>query len=290
VAALAAGRGARVAAGTGVGLGAAAVLKYPFSLTGAVALLAAGRARAAVVAGLVAAAGVAASIAAWGLGPWQAWLAALGPWSERPVHAVTALQMPRGLLARLFELHPEHSPSPILDAPAVGDALWLALAAVVAGVTALALWRARRSNAPLAAVGVIVPAALLVSPYVDDYTFVLTLMPLAVAARGLGLPKALGAYEETPATGPRLATAWLILGLAALLLGADIPFREADPAGLEALLWYPRVYGTAILWGLLVWLALRRPAAGAPGDAGRGAPAAARATAANPGRTAARSG
>jgi hypothetical protein len=266
-------------AGSGVALGAAAVLKYPFPLAAAVGLAVAGRARAAVTAGLVLAGGVAASIAAWGFGPWQAWLAALGPWSDRPVHAVTALQMPRGLLTRLFERDPEHSPSPIVDAPVVGDTLWLAVAAVILAGTALALWRARRGSragaslragAALLATAVAVPAALLVSPYVDDYTFVLTILPLFVAAIALGLPRAIAVPASgQPAPNPSgrgRTIGWLVVGAAALLLGAAIPFREADPAGFDALLWYPRVYGTALLWVLLVALALS-PRGAAPDEA-----------------------
>ena len=263
IAALAGGR-----SGSGPLLGVAAIFKYPFPVAAAGALFVAGRVRAGVVAGLVLAVGVVGSVVAWGLGPWQAWLAALGPWGDRPVHAVTALQMPRGLLTRLFDFHPRFSPTPIVDAPVVGDVLWLALAVAVALGTVAALWRARQSGASLLAVAVALPAALLLSPYVDDYTYVLALLPLVVGAMALGLPGAFAPEDARPpgpsrrcawAGGWRVA-GWVVLGIAAVLLGAAIPFREAEPAGLEALLWYPRVWGTLLLWGLLVALALSGPA------------------------------
>jgi hypothetical protein len=102
-----------------------------------------------------------------------------------------------------------------------------------------------------------------VSPYVDDYTYVLALLPLVVAGTRLGPPAAMAGSEagRTARRGRAAVAGWLVLALAALLLGAAIPFREAEPHGLEALLWYPRVFGTLLLWGLLTALAFTRPAA-----------------------------
>jgi ABC-type molybdate transport system permease subunit len=53
---------------------------------------------------------------------------------------------------------------------------------------------------------------------------------------------------------------WAALALAALLMGAPLPYKSARlEAGWLALLAYPRVYGAYLLWALLGWMLWRLP-------------------------------
>jgi hypothetical protein len=53
--------------------------------------------------------------------------------------------------------------------------------------------------------------------------------------------------------------AWVALALALILLGAPLPYMDAGlKAGWLALLAYPRVYGSYLLWGWLGWALAHR--------------------------------
>jgi len=86
------------------------------------------------------------------------------------------------------------------------------------------------------------------APFAEGYHYVLTLAPLLVA----------GWWAWRARLGWR---AWAMLMLAALLLGAPLPYKAARiQAGWWALAAYPRVYGAYLLWGWIAWALARSSA------------------------------
>lgn len=209
-----------------------------------------------VVAGALAVLGtaVAATMLLWGMDPWLQWLGEAVAWRARPETAVTAYQSLNGLLMQLLASDARWNPVPAIDARWLVAPIWFGACVALAAVTALLIRRTdpaeRGTHAQaltpfvlMLSFALTVPVAVLASPIAEDYHFVLMLLPLLVAARGVG-----------PLRSP---LPWAVLALAAVLLGGPWPFNVAEVEGWRALLHYPRLYGALLLWALLAGLAWR---------------------------------
>jgi hypothetical protein len=203
-------------------------------------LLAAGRWRACAWAAALWLAALVASLPLVGADTWRAYLGdRAGDLAANPVFGVTALQTLVSLLRQLFVYDPQYTPAPLVHAPALATALWIALAVVL---VALTLAGARR--APLlsgcAALCVVVP----LQPAGEQHHYVLLLAPLFVA---IILARRLVTLSP--------AAVVLAAAGAALLLAPTYFLDNAAWAGWpRALLAYPRLYGALLLWAaFLLW-------------------------------------
>jgi hypothetical protein len=153
---------------------------------------------------------------------------------------------------RLFHQHPDWNPSPIIaDLPDLVAPLWWALALGILGLSLWALWPTRAAAQQTVAAQLLhpalaIPVALLLAPISVSYHFVLALFPILVA----------GAVLRERRGHPAL---WVVLGAAAFLVGADLPYNTPNVFGADALLHYPRLYGTLLLWVLIVVLLRSQP-------------------------------
>jgi len=242
-----AGQGpARLAASVvaGLAIGGAAILKLWYGLALAAVALLERRGRVVLVAVVTLGVAALASVAAWGLDPWQEYASSALAWRTRPETAVTAYQTVNGLLGHLLRFDPAWNPGPVIDSPGLVTPAWTAVAMLLAAGTFLAIRRTRPDATGaqgMLPVAIGIPAALLLAPVAEDYHYVLALLPLVVGGLVAGR------------NAPRWTWAGLIV--AGILLAAPWPFNVPDVAGWSALLHYPRVYGAAILWTVLVILA-----------------------------------
>jgi hypothetical protein len=203
----------------------------------------------------------------FGPGVWGTSLNLILTWRERPETAVNAYQSLNNILTHLFRYHPQLNPGPILDAPWLVAPLWWALAGLIVAVSVYATWRARtRGKGSTTAQALLpfalaTPLALLISPISEDYHHTLALFPLVVVVgvlvRSWDVERAEKA-ERRPGYG-RTLIPWVVLALAAVLLG--VPWRYyslggnlPEAEGWRAFLYYPRLYGNLLLWGLMVSL------------------------------------
>jgi hypothetical protein len=193
-------------------------------------------------------------------------------WRGRPESAVTAYQSVNGLLTHLFRYHPTWNPGPVADLPWLLDPLWWALTLLIVAASSVAVWRSQASRGEDAGEGnskstpasgllpyaLATPVALLVSPTSEEYHFAQALFPLVVVGTVLWERQV---HRAGRSVRPRTTLAsWLVLALALLLLG--LPLRYYNVPGTEgvwAFAYYPRLYGTLLLWGLMLALLWRLP-------------------------------
>ena len=202
-------------------------------------LLLAGRWRALAWAGVFAAGIALISLPSIGVSAWRSFFALLPDALTDPRRTVAAYQTVTSLFGHLFALRARWNPAPLVDAPWAARALTLGVSLVALVLSARWARRAEQSR-PL---GMALCMALVVTnaPFAEGYHYALTLAPLLVA----------GWWAWRALLGWR---AWAILVLAALLLGAPLPYKAAQiQSGWWALAAYPRVYGAYLLWGWIAW-------------------------------------
>jgi len=105
-----------------------------------------------------------------------------------------------------------------------------------------------------------VPVALVLAPAAEDYHFVLTLFPLLIAGTTLW-ENYLGSRLHPTGYGWRTthyAIAASVLALSALLLATSWEFNVHGVVGWHSLLYYPRLYGSLLLWLLIMALMIAR--------------------------------
>ncbi|HET7034456.1 MAG TPA: glycosyltransferase family 87 protein [Thermomicrobiaceae bacterium] len=178
-----------------------------------------------------------------GLDAWWRFAGALLRLRAEPDLAVTAYQSLPGLIRHLTTGDAQWNPGPLLDAPLLGRALQVVVLLAALGVVAVV---ARRADGDLAfAVAVIV--GVVASPLSLDYHYVLLFLPAAIL---LGRTS-----RNTPNSAwPLLA----VLGLALILMGADLPIHSPRLRdGWPALLAYPKLYGALLMLTLALWASLR---------------------------------
>jgi hypothetical protein len=215
-------------------------------------LLVAGRWRALAWAALVAGGLALVSLPLVGLATWRTYLALLPGAAGDPKRTVTAYQTLTSLFGHLLDYDARWNPAPLADAPWAAGVLTLAatlgaLVLTARWVTLLPLSGPGSEGRGVWALGLALAMALVVTntPFAEGYHYVLTLPSLLIAAWWAWRARA----------GPGALAA---LALAALLLGAPLPYKSAWlQAGWLALLAYPRVYGAYLLWGWLGWASAR---------------------------------
>ena len=232
--------------GAGIALGVVAVLKINYGLLLAVAPFLRRRRRMVAAAGIVFAVAAVLSMFIVDPGLWAEWLTSVVAWRSRPETTVSAYQTLHSLFGHLLRHEPTWNPSPVLNAPVLADALWIAAGATLGLTSMAAIMRTAgpsdshiRALLPLA---MLVPVAIIVSPIAEDHHYLLTLFPLLVGG-------AILAGEIQRRWAP-----WIAFTAALLLLGPAWPFNRQPVEGWWALLFYPRVYGALALWVLLLWL------------------------------------
>ena len=269
-------RNSRTVLVAGLAFGLIAILKFYYAAILPLPILFWRRGRTLTAAALVFAGAALVTLALWGS---ELWVRAIGfavTWRDRPESGVTAYQTLNGWLTHLLRYDATYNPGPVADLPAVIGWLWWTGTAALIALTCLALYLHHRTSWVLAVAPVerLLPMALLVplgpvlAPVAEDYHFVLVLFSLVVVGRLLWdmYAKAKSNYDAL-GQAVALTFAGLFL-LSALLLGAAWRFNVPDVEGWKSLLYYPRLYGALLLWGLATALlvrgrrspALRRPA------------------------------
>ena len=209
-------------------------------------LLFAGRWRALAWAGVFALGIALISLPLIGMSAWRSFFLLLPDAPTDPRRTVAAYQTVTSLFGHLFAHDVRWNPTPLADAPWAARALTLGVSFVALALSARWARRSEQSR-PL---GMALCMALVVTnaPFAEGYHYVLTLAPLLVA----------GWWAWRARLGWR---AWAMLMLAALLLGAPLPYKAARiQAGWWALAAYPRVYGAYLLWGWIAWALARSSA------------------------------
>lgn len=232
----------------GVALAALAMAK----LAGAplwLLLLAARRWRACAWAVALWLAGLLLTLPLVGADTWRAYLGGrAGDLAANPVFGVTALQTLVSLLRQLFVYDPQYTPAPLIHAPILATIIWLALAAALLALTLAGARRAAPLLTGCAALCIVVP----LQPAGEQHHYVLLLAPLFVA---------LIMARRLVALAP-LAAALIAAGTLLLLAPTYFLDNAAWAGWPRALLAYPRLYGSLLLWGaFLLW---RRAEAIAP--------------------------
>lgn len=173
---------------------------------------------------------------------WRAYLTALMRIRSEPDLSVTAYQSSTALFHHFFVFDASWNPEPIVRAPMVGAALSLIVTLTVLAVTVASTLQSRDDDLAFAA---LITAAVLVSPLSLDYHYMFLLLPLAIM---------LARAQDTASRW-----SWLILGLSAFLMFAELPYTSPRVShGLWALLAYPKLAGSLLLWGESLWL-MHRP-------------------------------
>jgi hypothetical protein len=176
-----------------------------------------------------------------GVDAWRAYAPTVAHLGSRPEFAVTAYQSQSSLIRHLLTYDPRWNPAPLTDAPRLAMVvLWGSLALMLALTLAMFLTR-RHDDLAFAAV---VALSLIASPVSAEYHFVLLLVPFVIL---IGWARVHATLVE-----------WLVLAAAIVLVGADLPYGSARfTEGSAALLAYPRLYGTWLIWGLSLYAACR---------------------------------
>jgi hypothetical protein len=176
---------------------------------------------------------------------WQAWpvyFRAVRAVTTEPNLTVTAYQTLVSAARHLFRYEAAWNPWPWFEAPAL--AWWLPALGTLA-VLALSAYIARAAYEPRLAFAAFTLSGLAVSPLSLDYHFVLALVPIALLAAWLR-------------TQPRQAGPWIVLALGTAAIALPWPYQSPRlEHGLWAVLAYPKLYGTLLLWGLAIWGSLR---------------------------------
>jgi hypothetical protein len=206
-------------------------------------LLLAGRWRAVAWAGLFAVSSMLISLPLIGGSVWASFFALLPNSLTDPRRTVAAYQTITSLFSHLFVHDARWNPRPLADAPWLASAL---TAGVWLGALALsARWARDADQSRPLAIALCMALVVTNAPFAEGYHYTLLLLPLLVA----------GWWAWYARQSWR---AWAILALAALLLGAPLPYKAAQvQAGWWALAAYPRVYGAYLLWGWIAWALAR---------------------------------
>jgi alpha-1,2-mannosyltransferase len=177
-----------------------------------------------------------ASVVISGPDIWLAYTRTVPQLAGAPTLALTAYQTTASFFQHLFHFDREYNPAPLADAPLLAVALTLALSLAALGVT---LWASRLTRVWLGFAALTILSVILF-PRAEDYHFVLMILPVYVVVGDLLV---------------RGATRWLwgIAMLGCALLWLPLPFEHpALSRGAVALFAYPRLYGSWLLWLVLL--------------------------------------
>lgn len=181
--------------------------------------------------------------------PFAAWRAsahALVASSSLNVTALTDFQTLHSFCRHLFTYDARYYPAPLLNARLLATTL-ISLGIIgTIGITVYCAWKVRAGDRDDVIFSAFVTAGLILTPASLEYHFTLLLLPIALLA----------AWGWRRGESPWWYT---VLGLTAALLAAPLPYRSPRfDLGAWALAAYPRLYGAYLLWGLSMWICLRR--------------------------------
>ena len=182
---------------------------------------------------------------AWsGLDTWNAYLRVLPRLRHAPYLSVTAYQTTASLFRHLFVFDATWNRAPLLNAPEVATVTTLLVSLALLASTSAFVMVSGELDLSFAALFTL---SVLLSPLSLDYHFTLLLLPIAIV---------LGRLQRTGGV-----SAGVVLGVAVLLVMSDLPYTSSRlSGGAWALLAYPKLVGTLLLWGVTMWL-LRQAAA-----------------------------
>lgn len=171
---------------------------------------------------------------------WLMYAQEVGRVSNSPIKAVTAYQTTAGLFEHLFRFDAQWNPAPLVDWPILARLLTV----TVMGLTTLiTLWVGRQAK-PAMLFAMLVILSVILLPVAEEHHFVMMLIPIFLLMDRLVKQRSKG------------AAIWLegvIFVGAMFLLIAPIPYESpALSLGWLALLAYPRLYGSWLLWLLLM--------------------------------------
>jgi hypothetical protein len=268
---------------SGLAFGLIAVLKLYYATLLILPVLLYRRWRILLGAAVLFATAAAITVVLWGPDMWVTSIGYAITWRERPETAVTAYQTLNSVLTHMLHYDVTLNPGPVADVPGLVGWLWWAGAALILAATCVTLWLTRRNyELPMTNYGSIgnsslvirnssvarsllplalmVPVALVLAPAAEDYHFVLTLFPLLIAGTTLW-ENYLGSRLHPTGYGWRTthyAIAASVLALSALLLATSWEFNVHGVVGWHSLLYYPRLYGSLLLWLLIMALMIAR--------------------------------
>lgn len=177
-----------------------------------------------------------------GLDTWRAYLLALPEIGRGPWAASISYQTTNSLWQHLFRHDPQWNPGAVADLPALAALLTLLSAGAALAITL----RSAHQDSPLdLAFAVFVALTVLLAPVGEQHHHTVLTLPLAVVLARIG-------QASLSRPQPVQWAAWAMAAGALILLAKYVDLRHAETTGWGALLSYPRVYGTWLLWGSLI--------------------------------------
>ncbi|MBZ5587488.1 MAG: DUF2029 domain-containing protein [Acidobacteriia bacterium] len=169
---------------------------------------------------------------------WRGFATALSRAGRAPEATVTAYQTLPGIIGHLTVPDTLWNPAPLFRTPEIGG--WLAVGSAILAAGLLVVLARRASVTSASRFAAYATAGVALTPLALDYHYALLLLPVALLVGG-------ARRSGQPLT-------WCALGVAVLLLGADLPYRSPRLApGAWALLAYPKLYGAMLLCALALW-------------------------------------
>lgn len=174
----------------------------------------------------------------FGLGSWNAYLRHVARLPNEPDLSVTAYQTTTSLFRHLFVFDATWNRAPLLDAPRAAPVATLIVSLVLL-VSTIAF--VKRSNDVDLSFAALLTLSVLLSPLSLDYHFTLLLLPVAIVLARLHRS---GDVKS-----------WGGLIVATFLLAVDLPYTSSHLSSRAwALLAYPKLAGTLLLWAVTLWL------------------------------------
>jgi Glycosyltransferase family 87 len=199
-----------------------------------------------------------ASLPLVGLATWVIYVEKIPAFLVAPQRYVTGYQTVTSLLGHLLVYDATFNPQPLAEWPLLARVATL-LILMVALICSLRWGRLsdERHDVRALTLALFLVLAVANAPIGEGYHYTIVLPALIVACWWAWRTRAGG-------------TAWVVLAVAALLIGTPLPYQSpALKASWLALLAYPRVYGAYLLWGWLGWaLARYRGTEGTEGNTG----------------------
>jgi hypothetical protein len=170
--------------------------------------------------------------------------------ANRPYIGITAYQTLNGFFSHLLRYDATWNPVPIVNLPTLAQWLALGISSLLGLITLWAIWRLGRkkgvgwllnSDGLQLSLALSLSLALLLSPAAEEYHFTILILPLLVSLKFL--------FNEN-----LCKVSWIVWLIAVILLAIPWPYKTWAATGWLALTAYPRLYGTLLLWGLLLRL------------------------------------
>ncbi len=183
-----------------------------------------------------------------GTAAWQRHLITAFQANGKPERLVTAHQSWTSFSGHFFIVN-QYNPEPLFNLAAAGRVLNLLGTITLLVASMFVVYKASRSSPTFAnpasfsrdlSFSIFIILGIILSPLSLDYHYPLLLLPFGIVT----------AYVRAKGT----AVHWVLLLFAFYLVAANLPYRSPRVAnGLWAILAYPKLYGTLLLWGIAIW-------------------------------------